>query len=259
MYRKETVTFAVKMSFKYWTKLLADNKLETNYRKFTIYYKLMQFACFSIVFLHKHRIVLKVNKLSCTFSPAEAPPRISNSQNTVSGDILPGRTNTTARIKIEEEGRYSCRVYWYCLRRKTEVQLGCEDWTFKRKSASGWGRGRGGRGESPAWNGQRSICEPPKQQVIFCQWKFYSVIWHMAGLLWGFRTQQCLKSLAPVINYFFMIMMTNDSVSTSSWHLSYSLGKYFKQENGPDRGSNPGPLGERQRCYPSTTTVFEVI
>ena len=27
------------------------------------------------------------------------------------------------------------------------------------------------------------------------------------------------------------------------------------QENWPDRGSNPRPLGERQRCYPLTTAV----
>ena len=33
------------------------------------------------------------------------------------------------------------------------------------------------------------------------------------------------------------------------------LRKTPNQENWPERGSNPGPLGERQRCYPSTTAV----
>ena len=31
--------------------------------------------------------------------------------------------------------------------------------------------------------------------------------------------------------------------------------KNLNQENWPDRGSNPVPLGERQRRYPSTTAV----
>ena len=45
-------------------------------------------------------------------------------------------------------------------------------------------------------------------------------------------------------------------------HLSYTwgknLGKNRNQENWPDRGSNPGPLGERQRCYRSTTAVVDM-
>ena len=32
-------------------------------------------------------------------------------------------------------------------------------------------------------------------------------------------------------------------------------GKNLNQENWSDRGSNPGPLGERQWCYPLTTVV----
>ena len=34
-----------------------------------------------------------------------------------------------------------------------------------------------------------------------------------------------------------------------------NLGKNLNQENRPDRGSDPGPLGEKQRCYPLTTAV----
>ena len=33
------------------------------------------------------------------------------------------------------------------------------------------------------------------------------------------------------------------------------LRKNLNQENRPDRGSNPGLLGERQRCYPLTSAV----
>ena len=33
------------------------------------------------------------------------------------------------------------------------------------------------------------------------------------------------------------------------------LQKNLNQENWPDEGSNTGPLGERQRCYPSTAAV----
>ena len=61
----------------------------------------------------------------------------------------------------------------------------------------------------------------------------------------------------------FMIMIVNDIRgwlwSKFSWHLSYGWGKNprknLNQENWPDRGSNPGALGERQRCYPLTTAV----
>ena len=35
--------------------------------------------------------------------------------------------------------------------------------------------------------------------------------------------------------------------------------KNLKQEKSPDRGSNPGPLGERQRCYLLTTEVVKVF
>ena len=33
--------------------------------------------------------------------------------------------------------------------------------------------------------------------------------------------------------------------------------KNLNQENSPDRGSNPGPLGEMQRCYASTRAVVD--
>ena len=35
--------------------------------------------------------------------------------------------------------------------------------------------------------------------------------------------------------------------------------KNLNQENWPERGSNPGPLGERQWCYPSTTAVVSLV
>ena len=34
-----------------------------------------------------------------------------------------------------------------------------------------------------------------------------------------------------------------------------NAGKNLNLENWPDQGSNPGPLGKRQRCYPSTRVV----
>ena len=44
-----------------------------------------------------------------------------------------------------------------------------------------------------------------------------------------------------------------------SWYLSYGWGKApekkFNQENWPNRGSNTGPLGERQRWHLSTISV----
>ena len=43
-----------------------------------------------------------------------------------------------------------------------------------------------------------------------------------------------------------------------SCHLSYSWGKNLNQENWLDWGSNLGPLGERQRCYPLTTAVVDM-
>ena len=60
-----------------------------------------------------------------------------------------------------------------------------------------------------------------------------------------------------------MIMMANDVRGLMgpkfSWHVSYNWGKPRKklnQENWTDRGLNPGQLGERQRCYPSTTAAI---
>ena len=53
-------------------------------------------------------------------------------------------------------------------------------------------------------------------------------------------------------------MVSGDGWSLCSRYLSDSWGKTSKnlnQENWPDWGSNPGPLGERQRCYLSTTEV----
>ena len=45
---------------------------------------------------------------------------------------------------------------------------------------------------------------------------------------------------------------------TSSWHLCYGWGKPPEnptRKTWPGRGSNPGPLGERQWCYPSAIAV----
>ena len=56
-----------------------------------------------------------------------------------------------------------------------------------------------------------------------------------------------------------MMMMAND---TRGWmgpsfrfvlQLRKNPRKSLNQENWPDRESNPGPLGERKRCYPCTT------
>ena len=53
-----------------------------------------------------------------------------------------------------------------------------------------------------------------------------------------------------------MIMMANNIRGwvkpKFSWHLSYGWGKPLKNLN---QWSNPSPLGERQRCYPSTMAI----
>ena len=54
-------------------------------------------------------------------------------------------------------------------------------------------------------------------------------------------------------------------ISGDGWGLSFpdiclkveeNSGKN-NQENWPGRGSNPGPLGEKQRCYPLNTAVVK--
>ena len=56
-------------------------------------------------------------------------------------------------------------------------------------------------------------------------------------------------------------------ISGDGWGLSFldicltvekKPGKILNQGNWPDRGSNLGPLGERQRCYPLTTALVRI-
>ena len=52
-------------------------------------------------------------------------------------------------------------------------------------------------------------------------------------------------------------------ISRDWWHLSFPIICLTVEENPnwgnwPDQGSNPGQLGERQRCYPSTTAVVDM-
>ena len=52
-------------------------------------------------------------------------------------------------------------------------------------------------------------------------------------------------------------MISGDGWGLGFPDMSYGWGKNpekLNQENWPDRGSNPGPLGERQRSYPLATT-----
>ena len=73
--------------------------------------------------------------------------------------------------------------------------------------------------------------------------------------------RQHQRSLAPVINDFFMIMMASD-IQKWLWPkfprhcptVEKKTGKHLNLENLLDRGSNPGPQS-RQRCYPSTIAV----
>ena len=80
--------------------------------------------------------------------------------------------------------------------------------------------------------------------------------------IWGFRAHQHQRSLAPIMNDFFMIMMADDN---QGWMgpvfpmFVLQLRKTPKntsiRKKRPDWGSNPGLLGERHRCYPLTTAV----
>ena len=91
------------------------------------------------------------------------------------------------------------------------------------------------------------------------------------GLTWNdsymrFRARQHQRSLTPVW-MIFIIMMANGI--GDGWDLSFPdicltdeekpRGKNLNQENRPGRGSNPGLIGERQRCYPLTTTVISLL
>ena len=78
----------------------------------------------------------------------------------------------------------------------------------------------------------------------------------------GFMARLYQRSLAPIWNNFLWLWWA--MISGNRWdlrfltfvlQLSKNPGKTFNQENWPDRGSYPGPLGERQRCYSSTTAV----
>ena len=80
-----------------------------------------------------------------------------------------------------------------------------------------------------------------------------------------FRARLHQRSLAPVWNDFWWLWWP--MISGDVWDLSLpdicltveeKPRKNLNQENWSDRGSNPGPLGERQRCYPSTTAVGNV-
>ena len=82
-----------------------------------------------------------------------------------------------------------------------------------------------------------------------------------------FRARIHQKQLAPIWNDFFMFMMANNIQGRMepkfSRHLSYGWGntseKSLNQGNWPDRGSNPGLLGDGKRCYPSTTGNLLVL
>ena len=78
----------------------------------------------------------------------------------------------------------------------------------------------------------------------------------------GFSAYQHQRSLAPMMNKFWWLWWP--MISGDGWELSFSdicvtveekLWKNLNQEKWLDRGSNPGLLGERQRCYPWTTAV----
>ena len=85
--------------------------------------------------------------------------------------------------------------------------------------------------------------------------------WWVYTYVWGFRERLHLRPMTPVLNDFdayngqWYPRMRGLKISQN---LSYNWGKppeNLNQENWLVRGSNPGSLGERQRCYPSTRAV----
>ena len=76
-----------------------------------------------------------------------------------------------------------------------------------------------------------------------------------------FRACQYLRSLAPIMNDFWWWwpMISRDGRGLRFPDICLTVEKKpqknIHQENWPNWGSNPGPLSERQRCYPLTTAV----
>ena len=82
----------------------------------------------------------------------------------------------------------------------------------------------------------------------------------------SFRARQHQRSLATVMNDFWWLwwsMISGDERGLHFPDIVLRLWKNTGKKSQPGKltwpGSNQGPLGERQRCYPPTTAVFSSI
>ena len=65
----------------------------------------------------------------------------------------------------------------------------------------------------------------------------------------GLRARQHLRSLAPVMKWWWMIFGDLVGPKLPDIRLTGKTPKNLTQETCPDRGSNPGPLRDKRACY----------
>ena len=98
------------------------------------------------------------------------------------------------------------------------------------------------------------VCVKPKEMLTSCR----------SGRRALYKIWKHQRTLAPTKNDFLLLrwpMISRDRRGLSFPDICLTVeenpGRNNNQENSPDRGSNPSPLGERQRFYPSTRAVVE--